>query len=188
MKFSENWLRTWVNPEMSSEELGHLLTMAGLEVEALEAVAPAFNNVVVAEVLEVVKHPNADRLNVCQVNVGEAQLLTIVCGAANVAVGVKVPCARIGALLPPSSDNEKGFAIRQAKVRNVESFGMLCSEKELGLATGNGCGCCRPSRWKTLRDTLSWMTNYHIKTTNRSDCSAAGIRRYVDLAAQVAGC
>ena len=78
MKFSENWLRTWVNPELSSEELAHTLTMAGLEVESLEAVAPAFSNVVVAEVLEVVKHPNADRLNVCQVNVGEAQPLTIV--------------------------------------------------------------------------------------------------------------
>ena len=114
MKFSENWLRTWVNPDLSSEELAHALTMAGLEVEALESVAPAFNHVVVAEVLEVVKHPNADRLNVCQVNVGETQPLTIVCGAANVAVGVKVPCARIGAVLPGD------FAIKQAKVRNVE--------------------------------------------------------------------
>src|SRR3990170_1373103 len=134
MKFSENWLRTWVDPDLSSEALAHTLTMAGLEVEALEPVAPAFENVVVAEVLEVVKHPDADRLNVCRVIVGEAQPLTIVCGAANVAVGVKVPCARIGAVLPPSSDNEKGFAIKQAKVRNVESFGMLCSEKELGMA------------------------------------------------------
>ena len=119
MKFSENWLRTWVNPALSSDELAHVLTMAGLEVEALEDVAPAFENVVVAEVLEVAKHPDADRLNVCRVNVGEAQPLTIVCGAANVAVGVKVPCARIGAVLPPSSDNEKGFVIKQAKVRNV---------------------------------------------------------------------
>src|SRR3990167_9247691 len=135
MKFSENWLRTWVNTELSSEVLAHALTMAGLEVEALEAVAPAFNNVVVAEVLEVVKHPNADRLNVCQVNVCEAQPLMIVCGAANVAVGVKVPCARIGAVLPPSGDSENAFVIKQAKVRNVESFGMLCSAKELGLAT-----------------------------------------------------
>lgn len=185
MKFSENWLRTWVNPEMSSEELGHLLTMAGLEVEALEAVAPAFNNVVVAEVLEVVKHPNADRLNVCQVNVGEAQLLTIVCGAANVAVGVKVPCARIGALLPPSSDNEKGFAIRQAKVRNVESFGMLCSEKELGLATESNGLWLLPANapvGKTLREYLELDDKlFTLKLTpNRSDCSGmAGIAREV---------
>ena len=128
MKFSENWLRTWINPALSSTELAHALTMAGLEVEALEPVAPAFNKVVVAEVLAVTRHPNADRLNVCQVNVGEAQPLTIVCGANNVAVGVKVPCARIGAVLPGE------FAIKQAKVRSVDSFGMLCSAKELGLA------------------------------------------------------
>ena len=94
MKFSENWLRTWVNPALSSEALANVLTMAGLEVEALESIAPVFNNVVVAEVLEVAKHPNADRLNVCQVKVGEAQPLTIVCGAANVAVGVKVQIGR----------------------------------------------------------------------------------------------
>ena len=123
MKFSENWLRTFVNPALSSAELSHLLTMAGLEVEGMDAVAPAFNNVVVAQVLEVVKHPNADRLNVCQVNVGEAQPLTIVCGASNVVVGVKVPCARIGAVLPVD------FNIKQAKVRSIESFGMLCSAK-----------------------------------------------------------
>ncbi len=128
MKFSENWLRSWVNPDLSSDALSHLLTMAGLEVEALEAVAPAFNDVVVAEVLSIVKHPDADRLNVCQVNVGETEPLTIVCGAANVAVGIKVPCARIGAVLPGD------FKIKQAKVRGIASFGMLCSEKELGLA------------------------------------------------------
>jgi len=185
MKFSENWLRTWVNPELSSEVLAHALTMAGLEVEALEAVAPAFNNVVVAEVLEVVKHPNADRLNVCQVNIGEAQPLTIVCGAANVAVGVKVPCARIGAVLPPSSDNEKGFAIKQAKVRNVESFGMLCSEKELGLAEES------QGLWllsgdapvgRTLREYLELDDKlFTLKLTpNRSDCSGmVGVAREV---------
>jgi phenylalanyl-tRNA synthetase beta chain len=187
MKFSENWLRTWVNPALSSDELAHLLTMAGLEVEALEAVAPAFNNVVVAEVLEVVKHPNADRLNVCQVNVGEAQPLTIVCGAANVAIGVKVPCARIGAVLPGD------FAIKQAKVRNVESFGMLCSEKELGLvAESQGPSTeLRTGLWllpsdapvgKTLREYLELDDKlFTLKLTpNRSDCSGmVGIAREV---------
>ncbi len=179
MKFSENWLRTWVNPALSSDELGHLLTMAGLEVEALEAVAPAFSNVVVAEVLEVVKHPNADRLNVCQVNVGEAQPLTIVCGAANVAVGVKVPCARIGALLPGD------FAIKQAKVRNVESFGMLCSEKELGLADESQGLWLLPADapvGKTLREYLELDDKmFTLKLTpNRSDCSGmAGIAREI---------
>src|SRR5512139_2316870 len=128
MKFSENWLRSWINPALDTAALGHEFTMAGLEVEIIEPVAPEFNNVVVAEVMGVSKHPNADRLNVCQVNVGEAQPLTIVCGASNVASVIRVPCARIGALLPGD------FAIKQAKVRGVESFGMLCSAKELGLA------------------------------------------------------
>ena len=179
MKFSENWLRTWVNPALSSDELAHVLTMAGLEVEALEAVAPAFNNVVVAEVLEVVKHPNADRLNVCQVNVGETSPLTIVCGAANVAAGVKVPCARIGALLPGD------FAIKQAKVRNVESFGMLCSAKELGLAEeSQGLWLLPPDApvGKTLREYLDLDDRlFTLKLTpNRSDCSGmAGIAREV---------
>lgn len=179
MKFSENWLRTWVNPELSSEALAHALTMAGLEVEALEAVAPAFDNVVVAEVLEVVKHPNADRLNVCQVNVGETQPLTIVCGAANVAAGVKVPCARIGAVLPGD------FAIKQARVRNVESFGMLCSEKELGLAEESQGLWLLPGDapvGKTLREYLELDDKlFTLKLTpNRSDCSGmVGVAREV---------
>lgn len=135
MKFSENWLRTFVNPPLTSSELAHALTMAGLEVEAVETVAPVFDKVVIAEVLSVHKHPDADRLNICQVDTGsgkplpsegERQVLQIVCGAANVRVGVKVPCALIGAQLP-------GITIRQAKVRGVESSGMLCSAKELGL-------------------------------------------------------
>jgi phenylalanyl-tRNA synthetase beta chain len=179
MKFSENWLRTWVNPDLSSEALAHALTMAGLEVEALEPVAPAFNNVVVAEVLEVVKHPNAERLNVCQVNVGEARPLTIVCGAANVAVGVKVPCARIGAVLPGD------FVIKQAKVRNVESFGMLCSDKELGLATESDGLWLLPGDapvGKNLREYLELNDKlFTLKLTpNRSDCSGmVGVAREV---------
>ncbi|HUW26465.1 MAG TPA: phenylalanine--tRNA ligase subunit beta [Gallionella sp.] len=179
MKFSENWLRTWVNPALSSDELGHVLTMAGLEVEALEAVAPDFSNVVVAEVLEMVKHPDADRLNVCQVNIGEAQPLTIVCGAANVAAGVKVPCARVGAVLPG------GFAIKRAKVRNVESFGMLCSEKELGLAEESAGLWLLPADapvGNSLREYLELDDKlFTLKLTpNRSDCSGmAGIAREV---------
>jgi phenylalanyl-tRNA synthetase beta chain len=179
MKFSENWLRTWVDPKLSSEALAHTLTMAGLEVEALESVAPVFNNVVVAEVLEVVKHPNADRLNVCQVNVGEAHPLTIVCGAANVAVGVKVPCARIGAVLP--SD----LVIKQAKVRNVESFGMLCSAKELGLAEASEGLFLLPGDapvGRNLREYLELDDKlFTLKLTpNRSDCSGmVGLAREV---------
>jgi phenylalanyl-tRNA synthetase beta chain len=85
MQFSENWLRTLVNPKLTSDELSHLLTMAGLEVEEAEPVAPQFTHVVVAQVLEVTRHPNADRLNVCQVDAGTGTLLTIVCGAPNAA-------------------------------------------------------------------------------------------------------
>ncbi len=179
MKFSENWLRTWVNPDLSSEALGHVLTMAGLEVEALEPVAPAFSNVVVTEVLEVTRHPNADRLNVCRVNVGEAVPLNIVCGAANVAVGVKVPCARIGAVLPGN------FVIKQAKVRNVESFGMLCSQKELGLAAESDGLWLLPGDapvGKPLREYLELDDHlFTLKLTpNRSDCSGmVGIAREV---------
>lgn len=179
MKFSENWLRTMVNPALSSEELAHVLTMAGLEVEALEDVAPAFDNVVIAEVLEVVKHPNADRLNLCQVNVGEAQPLAIVCGAANVSVGVKVPCARIGAVLPGD------FVIKRAKVRNIESLGMLCSEKELGLSADSQGLWLLPNDAPVgmmLREYLELDDKiFTLKLTpNRSDCSGiTGVARDV---------
>jgi phenylalanyl-tRNA synthetase beta chain len=126
MKFPESWLRTLVNPQLSTAELAHRLTMAGLEVEALEAAAPPCSGVVVAEVLAVEPHPNADRLRVCKVSVGEAEPLQIVCGAPNVAVGQKVPCARVGAKLPE-------MEITQAKVRGVDSAGMLCGASEIGL-------------------------------------------------------
>ena len=108
MKFSENWLRTFVNPPYSSDELAHALTMAGIEVESVQPVAAIFDKVVVAEVLSVEKHPTADRLKVCNVRTGGAEedLLQIVCGASNVSVGVKVPCALTGANLP-------GFTIKK---------------------------------------------------------------------------
>lgn len=179
MKFSENWLRTWVNPDLTSDELGHVLTMAGLEVEVLEAVAPAFNYVVVAEVLSVEKHPDADRLNVCQVNVGEAEPLTIVCGAANVAVGIKIPCARIGAVLPGD------FKIKQAKVRGIASFGMLCSAVELGLAAESDGLWLLPDDapvGQTVREYLDLDDKlFTLKLTpNRSDCSGMkGVAREV---------
>jgi phenylalanyl-tRNA synthetase beta chain len=127
MKFSESWLRTIVNPSLSSEALAHLLTMAGLEVEEIEGVAPAFDKVVVAQVLSKEKHPDADRLNLLSVDVGLAEPLSIVCGAQNVSVGMKAPCALVGAKL-------LGIEIKQAKVRGIASFGMMCSSKELGLS------------------------------------------------------
>jgi phenylalanyl-tRNA synthetase beta chain len=173
VKFSENWLRTWVDPKLTSDELAHVLTMAGLEVESLEPVAPGFTKVVIAEVLEVTKHPDADRLNVCQVNVGETLPLSIVCGAGNVAVGAVVPCARIGAVLPGN------FVIKQTKVRGIESFGMLCSEKELGLADESEGLWLLPGDapvGKNLREYLELDDKlFTLKLTpNRSDCSCVG--------------
>ncbi len=181
MKFSENWLRTLVNPPLSSGELAHVLTMAGLEVEAIESAAPAFDKVVVAEVLSVQKHPDADRLNVCQVNVGAAadsESLQIVCGAANIRVGVKVPCALVGAQLP-------GVAIKQAKVRGVESSGMLCSAKELGLNDAAEGLLLLPGDAPTganFRDYYALDDKlFTLKLTpNRADClGLAGVAREV---------
>jgi len=133
MQFSENWLRTMVNPALSSAELAHLLTMSGLEVEETETVAPPFTNVVVAHIVSFEKHPNADRLNVCKVDVGAPEHLTIVCGAPNVRVGMKVACAMAGAVLPPGADG-KPFEIKSGELRGVVSQGMLCSARELKLS------------------------------------------------------
>ena len=133
MQFPESWLRTFCNPDLSTQQLADLLTMAGLEVEELEPVAPHFTGVVVAQVLEVAKHPDADRLNVCKVDAGTGEVLQIVCGAPNVRPGIKVPCATVGAELPPGADG-KPFVIKKGKLRGVESFGMLCSAKELGVS------------------------------------------------------
>ncbi|MBI3563121.1 MAG: phenylalanine--tRNA ligase subunit beta [Gammaproteobacteria bacterium] len=128
MKFSEQWLREWVNPPITTAELTAQLTMAGLEVDAIEPVAGEFTSVVVGEVLAVEPHPDADKLRVCRVNVGPAAPLLIVCGASNVAVGAKVPVALLGAQLPG------GLQIKKSQLRGVESQGMLCSAKELGMA------------------------------------------------------
>ena len=130
MKLSEHWLRELVDPALSTAQLADLLTFGGIEVEAVEAAAPAFDRVVVAEVLSVEKHPQADRLNVCQVNAGTAPL-TIVCGAPNVRAGMRVPAALVGAKLP-------GVEIKLAKVRGIESQGMLCSARELKLSEDHG--------------------------------------------------
>ena len=132
MLFPESWLREYCNPDLSTQALADALTMAGLEVESLRTVAPAFSGVVVGEIIAAEQHPDADRLRVCQVDVGADAPLTIVCGAPNARVGIRVPCATVGALLPPGEDG-KPFAIKVGKLRGVQSFGMLCSGKELGL-------------------------------------------------------
>ncbi|HES77168.1 MAG TPA: phenylalanine--tRNA ligase subunit beta, partial [bacterium] len=127
MRFSEQWLREWVNPALSSEQLGAQLTMAGLELDALEPTAPAFAGVFVAKILEAVQHPDADKLRVCQVDDGSGTPLQVVCGAPNARAGLLAAFARVGARLPG------GLNIGQAKLRGVESFGMLCGASELGL-------------------------------------------------------
>jgi len=179
MQFSESWLRTFVNPSLSSEDLAHLLTMAGLEVEEMKAVAPAFDKVVVAQVLTKEKHPDADRLNVLTVDVGQGEPLTIVCGAQNVVVGMKAPCALVGAKLPGD------FNIKQAKVRGIPSFGMMCSDKELGLAeesTGLLELNADAQVGQSIRDHLD-LDDHLITlklTPNRCDClSLLGIAREV---------
>lgn len=129
MQFSEQWLREWVNPDISTETLVSQLTMAGLEVDSVVPVAAEFTQVYVGQVISVEPHPDADKLKVCKVNVApiKSEPLTIVCGAPNVVEGLKIPVALVGACLP-------GFKIKKAKLRGQESFGMLCSEAELGLA------------------------------------------------------
>src|SRR3990172_7021682 len=133
MQFSERWLRTFVDPALSTGELCHLLTMSGLDVETCSAVAPPFSKVVVCQILGIAKHPNADRLTVCSVDAGTGAPLSIVCGAPNAAAGMKVPCALVGAKLPGEASDQP-FEIKPATMRGVESQGMLCSARELGLS------------------------------------------------------
>jgi len=179
MKFPESWLRTLVDPKLTSKELATTLTMAGLEVESLEPVAPPFSKVVVAKVLEVAKHPNADKLTLCRVDAGQGEPLAIVCGAPNVRAGMKVPCALVGAELAG------GLTIKQAKVRGETSNGMLCSARELGLSDDHSGILALADdasvgedfrRYARLDDHL-----FTLKLTpNRGDClSLLGIAREV---------
>lgn len=149
MKFPESWLRAYCNPDWTSEQLSDRLTMAGLEVEEAHPYAPAFTKVVVGQVLSFDKHPNADKLNVCQVETGQG-VHQIVCGAPNVSVGIKVPCALPGALLP------NDFAIKPMKMRGVESNGMLCSSAELGLSQDHSGLLILPADAPVGEDFRSW--------------------------------
>lgn len=137
MQFPESWLREFCNPPLSTQALADLLTMSGMEVEECRPVAPPFSGIVVAEILEAVQHPQADRLRVCKVNVGAGEPLQIVCGAPNARAGLKAPLAMVGAELPPGEDG-KPFKIGVGKLRGVESRGMLCSAKELKIADDHG--------------------------------------------------
>ncbi len=186
MQFSESWLRSFCNPSMTTDELAHALTMAGLEVEAVTPAAPPFTGIVVGEIVTREKHPNADRLSLCTVNVGshaEAPL-QIVCGAPNARVGIRVPVALVGAALPPGEDG-KPFLIKQAKMRSVESNGMLCSARELGISESHE-GLLELAAdapiGSDIREYLSLNdSKFLIKLTpNKADClSVYGVAREV---------
>ena len=179
MQFSEQWLRSYANPAYSSEELASRLTMAGLEVESVDPVAPPFSGVVIGEVTRVHAHPNADKLTVCEVEVGAGEILSIVCGAPNVQQGIKVPCALVGAVLPG------GAEIGATTLRGVQSQGMLCSARELGLADDNAGLLLLDSDaplGSDLRDYLGLDDRtLTIKLTpDRADClSVVGVAREV---------
>jgi phenylalanyl-tRNA synthetase beta chain len=183
MQFPESWLRTFVDPKLSTDELSHALTMAGLEVESLAPVAPPTTKIVVGQVLEVAKHPNADKLNVCQVDAGTGAVLNIVCGAPNVSPGIKVPVALVGAQLPPAEAGGAPFAIKLSSLRGVESQGMLCSARELKLSEDHSGLMILPADTpigQDIRTTLNLDdTVFEIKLTpNKADClSVFGVAR-----------
>jgi len=185
MQFPESWLRSFVDPDLSSDALGHAMTMAGLEVEEQRPAAPPTSKVVVGHVLEIARHPNADRLNVCQVDVGTGTILTIVCGAPNVAPGIKVPCALVGAELPPTEVGGAPFAIKLGQLRGVESQGMLCSARELKLTEDHSGLLILPADTPVGQDIREVLglddTIFEIKLTpNKADClSVFGIAREV---------
>ncbi|GEN22153.1 phenylalanine--tRNA ligase beta subunit [Halomonas cupida] len=182
MKVSEQWLREWVSPQLSTQGLADQITMAGLEVDAVEPVAADFTRVVVGEVVDKVQHPDADKLNVCQVQDGSGETVQVVCGAPNVAIGQRIPFAQVGAVLPGD------FKIKKAKLRGVESFGMICSASELGLEEGTSEGILvlpdEAPVGTCLREYLN-LDDHTIEvdlTPNRGDClSVLGLAREVGV-------
>ena len=189
MKISEQWLRQWVNPNNTSEQLAEQLTMAGLEIDDRFAVARAFSGVVVGEVISVEPHPDADKLRVTQVNIGESEPLQIVCGAPNVTVGMKAPVATVGAILPSddASNGKSGFKIKKSKLRGVASNGMLCGASEIDLVDDIDGLLELPEDAPVgtdIRDYLG-LDNQILDisiTPNRGDCfSVRGIAREISV-------
>ncbi len=182
MKISEKWLREWVDPALDTQALSHQLTMAGLEVEGIEPVAGHFSGVVVAVIVTATPHPDADKLQVCEVDTGDGQV-QIVCGAPNARPGIKVPLATVGAVLPGN------FKIKKAKLRGVESQGMLCAEQELGLSDGSDGLMELPADAQPGTDVRQYLQldDQVIEiglTPNRADClSVMGVAREVGLLA-----
>ena len=187
MKFCESWLREWIDPGLETEALSAQLTLAGLEVDALEPVAPDYHGVVIGEIVEVAPHPDADRLRVTQVNVGADKPVQIVTNVADVGVGQRVPVAMIGAELPGKDDagNDKPFAIKRAKLRGVESEGMFCGFETLGLGEAEEGLVQFPSEAPLGMDVRTYMELNEVAielglTPNRGDClGVLGIAREV---------
>ncbi|MCK5719121.1 MAG: phenylalanine--tRNA ligase subunit beta [Thiomargarita sp.] len=179
MKFSEKWLREWVNPPISTEELVEQLTMAGLEVDKIEPVAIDFDKVVIGEIVSIKKHPDAKKLNICQVNIGK-ETLKIVCGANNVRPNMRVATALIGAKLGE-------LEIKKSKLRNVNSLGMLCSAEELGLEEQSEGIMVLPNNAPIGDDLRQYLELEDVSieidlTPNRNDClSIGGIAREVGV-------
>lgn len=179
MLLSFNWLKSWCDTNLDIKQISHMLTMAGLEVENCTPVAPSFSNVVVSKVIKLDQHPNADRLKVAMVDIGEQKPVQIVCGAPNITLNAKVPCAKIGAKLPGN------IVIKEAKLRGVDSSGMLCSGKELGIDNGTDGLLILDDDvkvGKNIREVLDLDDQVlEIKSTpNRADClSIKGIAREV---------
>ena len=194
MQFSESWLRQYVNPSLDSDALGHAMTMAGLEVEEQHSVAPAFTKIVVAQILSAEQHPDADRLRVCKVDAGTGQELQIVCGAPNARAGIKIPCALVGAELPPAEAGGKSFMIKVGKLRGVESQGMLCSGRELGLGDDHEGILELPADAPIGEDIRKYLDLddqvFVIKLTpNKADClSLVGMAREVSAITGAALC
>ena len=180
MKFSEQWLREWVNPSISSDELVAQITLAGLEVDGVESAAGEFSGVIVGQIVSAEQHPNADKLRVCQVSDGATET-QVVCGAPNARVGIKVAFATVGAVLPGN------FKIKQAKLRQENSFGMLCSAAELKINDEND-GIMELAVDAPLGADIREYLNLNDKiidvdlTPNRGDClSIAGLAREVGV-------
>ncbi|HET6565168.1 MAG TPA: phenylalanine--tRNA ligase subunit beta, partial [Xanthomonadales bacterium] len=184
MKFSVNWLKQWVQLDLSASQLAERLTSSGLEVDAVEPVATDFAGIVVAEIESCGPHPDADKLSVCTVNDGSSERLQIVCGAPNARAGIKVPLARVGGRIGAD------FKIKKAKLRGVESQGMLCSARELGLSDDHSGLMELPADAQPGADFHVWLqlADHSIEidlTPNRADClSIRGLAR--DVAASCA--
>jgi len=181
MQFSEQWLREWIDPPLTTDELVEQLTMAGLEVESVTKAAPSFEGVIVARVLTVTPHPDADKLKICEVDAGQPQPQQIVCGASNVREGMYVPLAEVGAYLPGD------IKIERTRLRGVESEGMLCSAKELGLSEESEGIMVLPEDARPGESLREYMRLDDVSielslTPNRSDClGIAGIAREVGV-------